>query len=220
MQSGCATLIFVIVHLCCRESLLGLCLFMKKNPLIAPVSLIVKANPQGISEFDLIQCLQAQCDFIPGDFSGDSLSLFRTHFLLFNALYQLQVLWLENEQLYLQVDALSIRAFPAGAGDEQRGLSAAGDAKLRAYYLDLNRLVETQKEDVESLLTQFWEKYTSSDQRIEALSVLGLSESVSFKEIKQQYRRKAMACHPDRGGDKETLQQLNAAMEVLKRYYC
>jgi len=193
---------------------------MTQNPLIPAVALIVKANPQGVSEFDLIQLLQTQCDFIPSNFCGDNLSLFRTHFLLFNALYQLQVIWLEDEQLYLQVDALSIRIFPAGVGDEHNSLSAVGGAKLKAYYLNLEHLVETQKEDVESLLTQFWDKYTASDQRIEALTFLELSEPLTFQDIKLQYRRKAMACHPDRGGDNQTLQQLNAAMEVLKRYYC
>ena len=42
-------------------------------------------------------------------------------------------------------------------------------------------------------------------------------EPVGFEVIKKQHRRLAMRHHPDRGGDKESLQAINVAMETIAR---
>jgi len=46
-------------------------------------------------------------------------------------------------------------------------------------------------------------------------SALGISRDASVEEIKRAYRKEALTNHPDRGGDKEKFQQLQAAYEVL-----
>ena len=43
---------------------------------------------------------------------------------------------------------------------------------------------------------------------------------ITIEAIKKQYRELAMANHPDRGGDEETMKQINAEFDELrKRYY-
>ena len=44
---------------------------------------------------------------------------------------------------------------------------------------------------------------------------LGLEKNSSAQEIKKTYRKLSMKYHPDRGGDKETFQKINAAYQVL-----
>ena len=44
---------------------------------------------------------------------------------------------------------------------------------------------------------------------------LGIGKDASPDEIKTAYRRKASIHHPDKGGDKETFQQIQAAYDVL-----
>jgi DnaJ family protein A protein 2 len=46
-------------------------------------------------------------------------------------------------------------------------------------------------------------------------SALGVSRDASVEEIKRAYRKEALTNHPDRGGDKEKFQRLQAAYEVL-----
>jgi len=45
--------------------------------------------------------------------------------------------------------------------------------------------------------------------------VLGVSKDATQAEIKTAYKRLAMRCHPDRGGDKDTFAELNNAYEIL-----
>jgi hypothetical protein len=55
----------------------------------------------------------------------------------------------------------------------------------------------------------------------EALRRLGLSQGVTFAEIRRAYRAHAKAFHPDRQGEDSTAQMvaLNRAYETLRRFY-
>jgi len=46
-------------------------------------------------------------------------------------------------------------------------------------------------------------------------AALGVANSATQDEIKRAYRKQALECHPDRGGNKETFQEIQAAYEVL-----
>merc|ERR1719421_49951 len=48
-----------------------------------------------------------------------------------------------------------------------------------------------------------------------AYAILGVSADATDAEIKKAYRRVAMMCHPDKGGDKEEFQELNNAYEKI-----
>ena len=56
-----------------------------------------------------------------------------------------------------------------------------------------------------------------------SLKLLGLSTAPGFKlslsEIREAYRQKALACHPDAGGSAEDMRRLNEAYQLLKQRY-
>ncbi len=179
------------------------------------VEAILRCHPAGLSEFDLIRRVQddARLPEFGSDALRNPLSLFRTHFVLFHVLYRL------GERLAafgedVEVHCLRCRILPrAGGGAETRAVAASDP--LRAWYLDLANLRDTDAAAAERLVGDFWRLLARTDQRGEALAVLGLSDPVGDDEIKAAYRRLAMRHHPDRGGDTQTLQRLNAAASAL-----
>lgn len=176
---------------------------------------ILKHNPQGISEFELLQQLQQQQDsgFDPA-MLRDDLAMFRGHFLLFHALYRLRDELVRDQLGLLDIHVLCIRLLPFAAGETD---ALAHSDPLRAYYLDLNNLEDTTLDDVETLLGQFWARYLASEKRVDSLHTLGLDASASHGEIEYRYRQLAMQLHPDRGGDAQQFQRLQEAITVLRR---
>ncbi len=65
------------------------------------------------------------------------------------------------------------------------------------------------------LVGAFWARLGRRERRAEALAQLGLADPVDDDTVKRAYRRLAMEHHPDRGGDKERLQAINAAARLL-----
>jgi DnaJ-class molecular chaperone len=58
----------------------------------------------------------------------------------------------------------------------------------------------------------------SPDEIQSALETLGLPPWISRDEIKARYRQLARSHHPDRSGDAERMEQINAAYAVLMEY--
>jgi hypothetical protein len=184
---------------------------------------VLLSYPAGLSEYELIQKLEAEGQ--PG-FSADclqgNLSLFQTHFFLFHSLYHLSeqlskqlVSGKDLENNYrLEISPLCIQLIPQ---KNNPGVSIAAHDPLRDYYLDLNNQKTVNEAEVNKLLTQFWERFISNDERRDALEELELQDPVEWHTIKKQHRRLAMKHHPDRGGDEERLQAINAAMDVLAK---
>lgn len=171
----------------------------------------MRAHPQGISEYELLNLLREQHPAFQTD-RADPLSLFRQHFLLFHILYRLQADLFSHQAALLELSPLLIvlRDYQAGPTD-QLNLSDP----LRNYYLDLNHLAKTGAEDVAALLNQFWRGSARADQRRSALDILGLCDPVADSEIRRRYRELVMRHHPDRGGETAQLQVLNAALATL-----
>ena len=178
---------------------------------------VLLLHSSGLSEFELIKKLEAEGQ--PG-FETDcligNLSLFQTHFFLFHSLYLLsEQLAADLEQQYqLEITPLCIQLIPQ---KNNTGSSLAGHNPLRDYYLDLNNLIEVNETEVDQLLTSFWERFITNDERRDALKELELQDPVDWPTIKKQHRRLAMQHHPDRGGDEKRLQAINAAMDALAR---
>ncbi|NVK39463.1 MAG: DnaJ domain-containing protein [Gammaproteobacteria bacterium] len=171
-------------------------------------------------EFEIIQYLQANT-LLPKNCLAQPLSLFRSHFLVFNALYRLQIK-LHLEQRYaLSISPLEIRLepFKDSSMDSETEKNMAFFDEISLFYLDIKHLNQTDESDVNTLLDHFWQHYFNNDQKQNALQVLGLSDPVDFKQIKQQYRRLAMQHHPDRGGDSDKLIEIHQAMQCLQHYY-
>lgn len=176
---------------------------------------ILRAHPAGLSEFELIRQLRAAGETAFDDNClQDNLSLFQTHFFLFHSLYRLSDQLAQAGEWQLQISALCIQLRPCS---KQAGQQIAHHDPLREYYLDLEQLENTDAEQVEVLLAQFWQLFLRNDQRRAALDTLQLQDPVDWRTIKQRYRALAMQHHPDRGGDSERLQAINAAMDLLAR---
>jgi DnaJ-domain-containing protein 1 len=178
---------------------------------------VLRAHPVGLSEHELITALDARGeDGFGKQRLRDNLSLFQTHFLLFHSLYALREKLIRQGDYGLEISALKIQLLSL---NEEDAKSLGQHDPLRDYYLDLKNLENTTPEEVEQLLSSFWQRYLSNDERREALDTLGLKDPVDWPTIKQQHRRLAMEHHPDRGGDEVRLQAINTAMDKLARSY-
>jgi hypothetical protein len=179
--------------------------------------LTLRQRGDGISEHELLKQLMGEDGAAPwsNTFNGNTFnsnhSLFKAHFLLFHLLYRLRNrLWKEKLGC-LQISPLNIRLLPYREGEDSLH---AYDA-LMEYYLDISNLENTSAGDVDELLAGFYIKLGNKGKRKQALDVLGLKDPVDDRTIKKQYRRLAMEHHPDRGGRKERLQEINTAVRIL-----
>ncbi|OUR84872.1 molecular chaperone DnaJ [Marinomonas sp. 42_23_T18] len=187
------------------------------NPLIQPILSILEACDKGISEFDLLRQLEHEAPIFDELGSDPDLKLFRKHFLIMNALYQLQrKLWQEDE-VRLYISPLKIH-FEAAVQIEESQSSEVEDgveAKLAAYYLDWNEYDNTNAEDVAALLKGFYNKLFNRDDTNKALQLLGIKENATKTEIKRAYRLLVRNAHPDKGGDTKKFIKLRKAYEHL-----
>ncbi|PTS84360.1 molecular chaperone DnaJ [Pseudomonas sp. HMWF032] len=180
---------------------------------------LLRTAPGGLGEYQLIQLLKArQCTHIPNQPLTDKLVLFRTHFLLFNALYRLRDQLLASQSGYLQISALKIQLLPYQPGS----CELSEHDPLRDYYLNLSQLNDTDEQDVANLLLSFWTRMHGSEEKQAALELFeleGREQTLNLATIKHRYRQLVSQHHPDRGGSTARLQSINKAMEILERYY-
>lgn len=187
------------------------------NPLIQPILSILEANEQGISEFELLRLLERQAPIFDELGDDPDLKLFRKHFLIMNALYQLQSkLWQEDEvRLYISPLQIHLEAVAEIEESQCNDVEDGAEAKLAAYYLDWNEYDNTDAEDVAALLKGFYTKLFNHDDTKKALKILGIKENATKKEIKQAYRMLVRNAHPDKGGDAKKFIKLRKAYEHL-----
>lgn len=189
------------------------------DPLDQWLLAFLRDHSSGISEYDLFTALNESGDS-RFDMSQlrDTFSLFCAHFRLFNALYRLrEQLWAEQLGILdISPFLIILRAYHRQQGEQNR-LDEV-DA-LRDYYFDSSQLEQTTAEELEQMLNKFWARLGGSERRRQALEVLGLRDPpgavLDVVTIKQQYRRLVMEHHPDRGGETQQIQLINAAMVVL-----
>ncbi|EAT13721.1 DnaJ domain-containing protein [Bermanella marisrubri] len=174
-------------------------------------------------EYEIIMYLCSQGRF-PRSCLQEPLGLFRSHFLVFNALYRLQIHHAEKYEI--DISPLHIELKPRGSLKNGESFNAVkSHDPLRLFYLDIDRLNQTDEVEVCRLLDEFWIKYKHYQQNDDAswaFEVLELDpkkDEIDRKTIKQQYRRLAMKHHPDRGGDGVMLRKINEAVECLNFYY-
>lgn len=170
-------------------------------------------------EYDLIGDLVRE-GCLSDDHAATNLGLFQTHFLVKNALYQLQRTMSELD-FRLVIEPVEIYLEPRASGSCGSELpdTVTESPAVAGYYLDWCNFREASEDSVESLLQSFWERYVSFDDCAEALAVLGLAAGASYEQIRRRYRQLVMEHHPDRGGTKERVAELNEAMKVLQRYH-
>lgn len=192
---------------------------IQDSRLFADLHKLLKTYPEGIGEhFMLKELAKIGTINLEKDTFSNPTKLFRTHFFLYNALYQLRdKLWREARG-HLEISVTRIKLLPYNPG--KSGL--AEHDPMRDYYLDLDMLEKTTKEDIDAALKSFWKRLNEETilscggLQEKALETLGLKQGCRADDIKIAYRRLAMRHHPDRGGKIENLQKINEAMEVLR----
>lgn len=187
------------------------------NPLCLPVLKIINGADESLSEYDIIKALGDHA--FPDDVSEDAqLTLFRRHFYLMNALYQLQEK-LQCEGLRLHISAMQIYIRPLDKSAATALSSHSADEKLSAYYLDWHNYDSTSSQDVDALLHGFWKQYRQYHQQLPSLKTLELDEKASWQDIQQSYRRLVNIHHPDKGGERQRFMEIRAAYESLQAVY-
>lgn len=148
---------------------------------------IIDVNPQGITEYDLLNELaEHNVSLFTDDYFKSTLGLFQRHFLLFHCLYLLRNKLRTELRGDLEIHCLCVRRAPYI--DTQSNYPALHDP-LADYYLDLANLKSTGESDVLRLLNSFWQRFAGEDQREAALAVMQLTSPASYDDIRQQYRR-------------------------------
>jgi len=188
---------------------------MPKNPLIADILSLLQKHSEGISEYLIIQSLDKHTGF--REISDDyQLAIFQKHFMVMNALHQLQKNLMQDEQLFLDISPLKIQLITSDDPSNNKQLIESDNARLSEYYLDWSNFKNTDKQAVEKLLESFWKLYSNADNRLAALAVLELKEDACGETINQRYRELAAIHHPDKGGDQSTFIRIRQAYETLK----
>jgi hypothetical protein len=216
---------------------------VRQNHLLEPLQCLLEAATGALSEYEVIQLLQAQ-GWLDAVTSGDDLSLYSTHFLVYNALYQLQeryqlpdqaashqrllisalAIEVVNVQVSLTVGKSTETSAEKGSVVEARGelsdklsYNQGEMLELRQYYLDWNNLEQASQQSVRELLDGFWQRFVDEDDYLQALRVLEVDVQMPFADIKQRYRQLAMTHHPDRGGDQASFQSIHRAFSLIQR---
>ena len=188
----------------------------------------------GISEFDLIALLKRPpYSLFDEDALRDPLMLFQTHFLVFHALYKLQIKWRESGEGRLDIhttkillrDDIQPQNIPLQNKDAtQAQTHLAGLDPLASYYLNLDNLKGTSEADVAALLDDFWRQMAgqklgvpNTKDRDKACDVLKLDKQdiLTLNSLKAHYRKALLKVHPDWGGNVEEAQQVIQAYRVL-----
>ena len=165
------------------------------------------------NEYELLKILQQdeRLRSVLTTATGDSLALFRTHFLLFHALYQLADELAQSQQALLEISSLAIRWCDYRAAQQH----LTQPDVVREYYLDWQNYETTGAQEVDELIASFWIGLHRLDNRDDALAELGLADPVDDDTVRKAYQRLAMEYHPDRGGDEDKIQAINAAVKLL-----
>ena len=179
---------------------------------ISQIKTFLEQHSDGFSEYELMKHLDEQgCFQLLGNDTGSSLLLFQKHFLLFHVLYSINLELVNDKQGSLQISPLQIKKLDYIEAGTQLGETDA----LSEYYLDLTNLASANESNVNELLNGFWEKYLRNDRRGDALKVLGLQDPISDNDIVVRYRKLVNVHHPDKGGDKDRIQEINEAYALL-----
>jgi len=183
------------------------------------VEAILRTHPDGLSKLALLRALQRPPWSVLGeiDFSAPT-ALYPVHFLLFHTLYHWRNALVAEGRETLEINALCIR-LRALAGVDSRQPDQADP--LQAFYLNLSNhnLAEAT---INRMLDDFWNgiQRPLESELNAACSLLDIEfPPPDLGTARKQFRRLAMTHHPDRGGSKETLQDLNHAIATIKHHF-
>lgn len=187
------------------------------NPFFTFILQYLSAHPGGVSEYQLLKHCEQTGLFDHVTSRGD-LQLFHKHFLLMNALYQLQHRLWQEEHLWLTISALQIQLQSAAQRYSTTHEPAAqAHGPLAEYYLDWTNYQDADEQSVAQLLADFWQQFYHPHARDQALAQLHIEPGTATPAlIRRQYQRLALRHHPDRGGNPERFIAIRQAYELLR----
>ena len=186
------------------------------NPLIISILGYLRAQNSACSLVDLVNlCQQDFLSLILRDVDPQ-IAIFQKNFFVMNALYQIQR-DIQTEGFLLTIFPLEISIIPSLAG--AKNALTTRDTDLAHYYLDWSNLSDITVEEIETLFSHFWQRYSAVDKVDAALATLGIIQGVNWFEVRQAYQKKIVISHPDKGGCADDFIQIRAAYEVLKFSY-
>ena len=191
---------------------------MQLNPLIIPILELLKTATDKISEYDIIRRLEEQGMVLSADSDSYNVAMFKKHFMTMNALYNLQQDLFEDGY-YLNITALDITIEPLGEPADKQSIVDAAEHNIRDYYLEWRHFDNTSEDEINKLLSNFWQMYSAQDKQRDALATLDLSSDASWDNVKRVYRHLVAEHHPDKGGNDARFIEIREAYEVLKYYY-
>ncbi len=195
---------------------------METNPAKPHIKHLLIQQPQGWQEHRIISALQSLPDqqfSWPFSLSPSQLALFKKHFMVMNALYQLQQEFVDQGNS-LKISPLDISLTPLSIqnNDQQnRDLIDAKESSLAPFYLDWSHFYSATTDSVDQLLTQFWQKYCAYNEQEGAYRVLNLPVGSDRSTIEGRYRQLASKHHPDKGGCHEDFIEIRKAYEQLMK---
>lgn len=182
---------------------------------------VLRENPLGITELNLIKALQGPPWELIGHVNyAEPDKLYPVHFLIFHVLYRLRDQLAESAES-LSISPLLIQLSTQDVISSTRTLSEVD--RLMAFYLDLSKY-QLPESSIFQMMDDFWSgRFGRQPARREvndAADVLGFGRlPSSFDDVKYRFRRAVMQAHPDRGGETEAIQNLNQAFSVLKAHF-
>lgn len=198
---------------------------MNTNPVLPFIKNLLRQQPVGLAEHHLIRHLSElpdDCFQWPFEEKPASVFLYKKHFLVMNALYQLRPQFAQEGQA-LTISALDIHLCPPTPQPDQpiaepsstHSLLDTPDHALSIFYLDWQHYEEANEATVESLMTSFWLKMDSFQRKDGAYEALGLDSSAGRAHIEKRYRQLASQHHPDKGGNPTEFIKIRQAYESL-----
>ncbi|GAB2993250.1 DNA-J related domain-containing protein [Psychrosphaera aestuarii] len=179
-----------------------------------------------LSEFELIKILQLKpYEIFSENALSHTLSLFHTHFIVFNSLYRLKLEGEKQGNFTVHISALAIKLVlfktdkeVSGSNNNEINMPAIGDDKLQAFYLDWDNF-DAKQSEVDALFDSFWVRYNSHYQNTltAALSVFQFNSIPSKRELKAAFKKRSLILHPDRGGSSEQFKALLSAYQVINK---
>ena len=179
----------------------------------------LSANFGEHNELNLIKQLQSPpYEVLDTDVLATNQGLYQTHFLIYNALYQLRDELLTKQRAVIEINLTRLTITPYCS----KSADLVQQDTLPEYYLDWDNFAKSEQE-VESMLNDFWHKYLVYTQLEDDCfkldcQQLGVTESVNKAQLRKQYKKLAASYHPDKGGDANSFKQLQKSyFRLLKR---
>ena len=133
-------------------------------------------------------------------------------------LYHLKRQYEQNRTYTLIIESVRVeRIFQPTKNDVINTIALATVDKLEDYYLNAKYYFETQEEDINGLLTSFWQAYFAQNEKQAALNTLELPFDADSQMIKRKYLQLAQQYHPDKGGCAEKFIAIKSAKLTLDK---